>query len=338
MREKSLEEVYTSLDKEARRIFVVPLIRYSNKDSDYLYLLYQDLIESEEFSIESVSVYNHFKLLSSTIKKEKAILHYHWLEFQDLKSMLAMPWKLFCIWVFKTFGGPLVWTIHNEFPHDRKYLKLNAWMRKNMARWADVLHVHCEKAVQIMKPRLNVSEGKFFVCPHPDFPMKQMPRNEAIDHLNREFDCGLQSDHKVLLMFGNISQYKQQKEVAKIVTDLEDSCRLIIAGPVKKGHHDLYKELNQLREQTNRLILIPSFIDEEQVPWFFNAADICVFNYREILSSGGIHLAKSYKKRIIAPDMGCNSTLRNHPGIKLFGLKDDLKDLIKQELAGIKHD
>lgn len=127
MKASSLEEVYTSVNPEANIIYVVPLIRYSHKKSDYLYLLYEELIEADKYRIESVSVFNHFKLITGKLTQKNAILHYHWLEFQDLKSLLGMPWKLCCVFLFKLLGGNIVWTLHNEYPHDQKYLKLHSF-------------------------------------------------------------------------------------------------------------------------------------------------------------------------------------------------------------------
>src|SRR5690554_1644881 len=160
MKVQSLEEVYESVDSQAKVIYVVPLIRFSHKKTDYLYLLYQSLINSDKYSIQTISVLHHFKLITGILKNRHAILHYHWLELQDLKSLLGMPWKMFCIWLFRVFGGKIVWTIHNEFPHDQKYLWLHAFLHRRMAAWSAKLHVHCKSAVNIMKERLRVSENK----------------------------------------------------------------------------------------------------------------------------------------------------------------------------------
>lgn len=111
MEATSLDEIYASVNVDAKTIYVVPLIRYSLKRSDYLYLLYEELLNGEKYTIESISVFNHFKLVVAILKNKNAILHYHWLEFQDLKSLLGMPWKIACIYLFKKLGGNIVWKI-----------------------------------------------------------------------------------------------------------------------------------------------------------------------------------------------------------------------------------
>ncbi|MEX0720662.1 MAG: hypothetical protein WD059_08350 [Balneolaceae bacterium] len=332
METKSLEEVYSSLDEHTRIIYVVPLIRYSHQKTDYLYLLYEDLIKSEKFDIQAISVINHFKLVAGILKNKHAILHYHWLEFQDFKSLLGMPWKILCIRLFKLFGGKIVWTLHNEFPHDQKYLKLHSFLHRKMASWADKLHVHCNTAVEIMSNRLDVSKNKFFVRPHPKFPSTIQSKNEAITHLIEEYGCDLQPGIPLLLMFGNISRYKQIEKVAEIVNDLPLESKLLIVGPIKKGNMSLYKELKNLEQGSQRIKLIPRFIKEEHVPWFYNAADICLFNYREILSSGGIHLALSYQRIIISPDKGCISEIQGAQNVHLFENEEEFKKLLIREI------
>lgn len=333
MEKTSLEEVYASINEDADTIFVVPLIRYSHKETDYLYLLYKQLIESGSYKIKSISVLSHFKLISGILKNRNAILHYHWLEFQDFKSLLGMPWKMLCIYLFQMFGGHIVWTLHNEFPHDQKYLSLHTYLHKKMAKWADALYVHCESAVSIMSLRLDAPTNKFKLIPHPEFPASPLSSNKARHRINEEYNLTLHKHYKLFLMFGNISEYKQIKEVAQIIIDLDKDCYLLIAGPVKKGNEQLYSDLEQLQQKNNSVILIPNFIEEDMVPVFYSAADVCVFNYREILSSGGYHMAKAYNKSIIAPDLGCLTEEENKPNVHLFEDQDGLRSLITEFLG-----
>lgn len=332
MEATSLDEIYASINKDASTVYVVPLIRYSHKKTDYLYLLYEDLIKTDKYEIKSISVFNHFKLLAGIISNKKAILHYHWLEFQDLKSLLGMPWKIACIYLFQKLGGSLVWTIHNEFPHDQKYLCLHSFLYKRMAQWSDVLHVHCETAVEKMSSRLQVPKEKFKLVPHPEFPAEAIPKHTARNYLNETYGTRLNSEVPVILMFGNISRYKQINQVADLVLTIEGEYKFLVVGPVKKGNMKLYEGLSQKSTESKRIRLIPDFIPENHVPWFYSAADICVFNYREILSSGGFHMAKAYNKTIIAPNLGCLSEEKNVSNIFLFDDVKELEHLLKKQL------
>lgn len=324
----SLKKLYSSVNDRAKTIYVVPLIRYSHQKSDYLYLLYKKLIEEDEFTLRSISVYDHYKLVIGILRSKQAILHYHWLEFQDLKSLLGMPFKLLCIFLFKLLGGNIVWTIHNKFPHDQRYLKLHKIIHTKMAKWADAIHVHCEAAGNSMVGFLKASPDKFKIIPHPVFPAESIDVSKARENLKTNYNCELPEQYPVALMFGNISYYKQIEKVAKIIIDKELSCTLLIAGPVKKGNLCLYEELTELCKRSDKIHMIPQFIPEEQVSWFYSAADFCIFNYREILSSGGYHMAQAYNKPVIAPALGCLSEEGDKPNVSLFNKPEELTSLI----------
>ena len=332
MENTSLEDVYESVNKDATTIFVVPLIRYDHQKTDYLYLLYKDLIDSGKYDIKSISVFNHFKLLTGILTQKNAILHYHWLEFQDLKSIFGMPWKILCIYLFRLFGGNIVWTLHNEFPHDQKNLRLHSFLHKKMAAWSDALHVHCSYAAEIMKDRLDVSKAKFHLIPHPEFPAENKSKKEARDFLKNKYELFFTESDRIALMFGNISYYKQIQEVAEIFINTDIEAYLLVVGPVKKGSQNLFTTLEELQLQHNNIKMVPDFIEEDEVPFFYCAADLCVFNYREILSSGGYHMAKAYHKKIVAPDMGCLSEKGSESNVQLFKTQQELAVLLKSHL------
>lgn len=326
---RSLSEIYRDIDPEISKVYVVPLIRYTHKRSDYLYLLYRDLLESDEYEIDSISVFQHFRLITGILKNKKAVLHYHWLEFQDLRSILGMPWKMLCIRLFTLLGGHLVWTIHNEFPHDKRFLLLHKFLHKKMAQWSTRLHVHCEKAIDIMKPRLKKDESAFRVMEHPLFPAESLSRNSGIEMLKNQLGLIINANFPLILMFGNISEYKQIGEVADLMIQNDLRAQLLVAGPVKKGNMGLYKKLNTVFNKHANLFLYPHFVSEEQISWFFSASDLCVFNYREILSSGGVQMARSHNKPVLAPDMGCLSELKDDPNVELFLGPDELESCLK---------
>ena len=159
MEAKSLTELYSQVNKHFSKVFVVPLIRLKFPKTDYLYLFYKDILASSgEISINSISVFGHYKFVYEAIINKDTILHYHWLEFQNGKALLGMPYKLLCIGLFKLLGGNIVWTIHNLTPHDRKYLKFHKLIHKWMAKKASLLHVHSKTAIPIVSEYLEIEQ------------------------------------------------------------------------------------------------------------------------------------------------------------------------------------
>lgn len=307
-------------------LFVVPLIRYNYKQSDYLYLLYRDIIENrkDKFDIKSISVWKHWVFVMKALTTKHAILHYHWLECTDLKSLAGMIYKLICIFLFKAAGGHLVWTIHNKIPHDNKYRSFNYRIQSWMASRADLLHIHCKSAIKEISGFYNQPESKFRVVDHPTFPSKMIEREEAIRKLNSERNLSLEKSDCIFLMFGNISSYKQIDKVCRMFSNLSSNRKLLIVGPVKKGQMENFREIKEIANHNENIRVVPHFISEEMVPNYMNAADCVLFNYRQILTSGGVELTRSYGRPILAPNMGC---LSEHDDGKttLFNTQEELK-------------
>lgn len=311
-------------------LYVVPLIRYGYKKSDYLYLLYRDIIKNrdDQFNVISTSVWKHIIFVFKSLFSKHVILHYHWLEFTDVKSMAGMTYKLICIFLFKATGGHLVWTVHNKVPHDTSFRKLNYRIQLWMASRADIIHVHCKSAVDDISRFYNQPAEKFRVVAHPAFPSKKIKRDDAILKLNSERNFSLKSSDTIFLMFGNISAYKQIDDVCRMFTSFPPHKKLLIVGPVKKGQMSYFDKIKTIAAGSENIIVVPHFIPEKMVLHYMNAADCTVFNYRQILTSGGVELARSYNRRIFAPGLGCLSEL-DDKNVTLFDSREHLKHLLE---------
>lgn len=341
--QEKLKSIYEELLPDCKTgssyLFVVPLIRYDYKKSDYLYLLYKEFIEDPEspFKLHSTSILQHFKFVWCALRRKDVLLHYHWLECTDLKSLSGMVYKLICIALFKAFGGKLVWTIHNIMPHDRQYRSLNYKIRSYMAEKADLIHVHCTTAVHEVSSFYGLSEKKIRVIAHPEYPAEHISRKKALKKLNKKRGFDLKKEDQIFLMFGNISAYKKILEAARVFTSLPHHKKLLIAGPVKKGQLDVYQLIKELSSKHSNIILYPHFISEDAVPLYHNVADCVLFNYREILTSGGVALARSYKKPIIAPKRGCLKDLKGKD-IDLFESQKELLQILTEFTPNVDRD
>lgn len=324
-----LEDVYYELS-EARpvNLFVTPLIRYSYKKSDYLYLFYKKLLASPDFNIKDVSTIGHLKFLIYQLFKRNVILHYHWLQYSGFLSGISYFFKLLCIYLYVNLGGKLVWSVHNKLPPDCN----NEWLHINVRKWlaeqADILVLECEAAVSDISSYFNVSPKKFRVWPHPGYPPQLMPRAAAIESVNHRYETHIKVQDRIFLMFGHISSYKQIDRVCEIFGDESIHKKLLVVGPVKKGQMHYYKKIRKAVRKQKNIILIPQFIREHVVPEFMNAADFVVFNYREILTSGGVPLAKSYEKTIILPQKGC-LVEQEGENLVFFNTQEELKKIIR---------
>lgn len=330
--ETTLENLYSEVVGTGHQqvtVIVSPQIRFAYKKSDYLYLFYNQLFRSDNFSVQSLSGWKHLKLILTARRSSNTILHYHWLECSGILNLPFFLYKMFCIMLYVWTGGNLVWTIHNKMPPDGKLFRFNYLARRWMARASEFLHVQCKSVIPELSRFYGVSENKFRMIPHPVYPRSLYPRAAAVEAINLRYDADLKVQDKLFLMIGHLSPYKRMGTVCRIFDELPVQKKLIIAGPVKRGQMKYYKRLRRLVRNSENILLIPQFISEENVPEFLNACDCVVFNYRSIFTSGGVFLAKSYNKRIILPDDPCTREFEDE-NMQFFRTKRELKELLEK--------
>jgi glycosyltransferase involved in cell wall biosynthesis len=332
MTTKSLAEEYRKLNPSFSILYVVPLINYHIRNTDYLYLLYKQILNDPGIKLINLSAAGHYNLTGKGIKN--SVLHYHWFEASDIKSLLGIFWKIFWIIIYKLAGGKIVWTVHNRYPHAASFMWLNKPLRRLMAKLADRLHVHCPAATDIMCPVLNVDKNKFFVYPHPFYPAVTEGKAAALKKLSAKYNIACSADIvKTFLVFGQIAPYKGITGIIDTFKKSGKNYRLIIAGTVKKGTEKYYRQVIQKSAEMPCISIISIVIPDEDVPLFFNTADYAVFNYTEVLTSGGVILALSYKKQVIAPAIGCLKEIAD-PLMKHFNSHAELEKIVSDITRG----
>jgi len=109
--------------------------------------------------------------------------------------------------------------------------------------------------------------------------------------------------------------------------------KLIIAG---KPQNDQIVE--QIKRKVNGLYnirVVPEFIADDEIQIYMNAADVVVFPCRNILTSGGVILAMSFGKAIIAPRIGCIPDTLDSSGSFLYdpNERNGLLNAMKEAMA-----
>ena len=355
---QSIQDLYAGWmegkGKGRRRVtlFVVPEIRFDFRRSDYLYQLYRSLLEGRvesgiAFSVKSLRFWQHGQLLKAAFRDPGgAVVHYHWFEIQDLRSLAGMFWKWFCLFWFHKRGGWIVWTMHNPMPHNPVYTRLNRIMRRWLASISDVIHLHCEEIVKEVSLLYDVPDSKLVVYPHPQFDVHRMDGVTARETLHQTRTIAVAKHDTLFLMFGQISHYKQLEPVCEWFAAMAEEWglgqathsntisgppHLLIAGPVKKGQEAVLERIQRIAERTHCIHIISDWIRDEEMDVLFSASDCVVLNMKQIWMSGVAKMAQSYGLPMILPRIGCLPTLDTpNSTLHFFDGQDELTQAIRQ--------
>ncbi len=229
------------------------------------------------------------------------VLHYHWLSGLYLRGAATLPGLAAFLHRFhlaRKLGYKIVWTAHNILPHKYPWLPIHAPIRRLFMRQAAAVIAHCEYGRAELLRRFP-RNGPVYVVPHGSYrgvhPITES-RSQARAAL------GIAPEQFVYLMAGNISPYKGVDrfwETFQRFAAPDDVA--LIAG--RNRAPNLVRRLQN--DPDPRLRLYPGFIDDEHMQRYLQAADVAVFAFEEILTSGSVILALSYGLPVITPALGC---------------------------------
>jgi beta-1,4-mannosyltransferase len=251
-----LYKKYLEIEPRLTRLYVDPSLY--NSSNEYLELLYKDVVDTSELEIVSMSRYGHPMLFFRKLMGERSILHHHWFEIGSVKTIPFIAWKLIWLILYRLSNGRIIWTIHNIYPHNKKYSLLNKISRVILAHIASKLHVHCHKVISIMSKVLKVRKDKFFVIKHPDYPVDIYLKEKAIENFKLAYPdikryfwslvFGLWS-----LVIGQMAKYKGIKELLNVMSNIQDDYVLVLAGKIKGGN-DKYVQSIKKQITNNNIV------------------------------------------------------------------------------------
>ena len=140
------------------------------------------------------------------------------------------------------------------------------------------------------------------LSPHPLFDNYGLPvgRKEALTALK------LDADKSYLLFFGFIRAYKGLDLLIEAFSDnrlRNRNLKLIIAGEFYEDDIP-YRNLIKLYHIENDIIFFDHFIKDNEVPLFFNVADLVVQPYKTATQSGVTQIAFYFEKPMLVTDVG----------------------------------
>lgn len=318
--DKLIDKIYKMCVSKNITIYPFPFSSKSNKYIDLLYFkMDARVLESKSFS--------------SLLGRKPGIIHIHWTNVVYgskffVKTLILMAWNFIILWLLKIKGHQVVWTKHNYYPHESKWIwldKIGQWI---LFKTADAVTVH-QKGEQ---------NKKIIFIPHGNYINAYGPRSNKRAEIRNKF--GFSEEDIVLISVGAIKPYKKIENIMAafnaVQIDLrsrgnidfasQNSIKLLIAG---KCDREYAKKLKTIISDNIKLDC--NFIPDDEIPDHLAAADYSIFWYdNSVLTSGGIVLSLSYGLPVIARNISAADLVKDGENGFLFNNERELSDIIKK--------
>lgn len=255
-------------------------------------------------------------------------IHLHWLLGIYPNQKKGLCWSnliivLAKILLSRLLGYKVLWTIHNIVPHETSNYDLEIAMRKIVARLVNKVIVHCDYAKTFIIKSWEVPVGKVVTVPHGSY-IGYYPNDVSRSNARRALN--IPEDKFTFLYFGMLRNYKGVKDLLSSYYQLKKAnpdIHLIIAG---YPPNEVIKNDIEAMANDKQISLHLRYISDNDVQLFFNASDVVVLPYLNILTSGAAVLALSFGRPVIAPAKGCIPELLDETFSFLYHKKQELAD------------
>lgn len=206
----------------------------------------------------------------------------------------------------QSVGIPVVHTVHNLLPHDTGTRCRGAYAE--FYRSVDHLVCHSSAAAKRLSSEFGVPAQRISVVPHgplfaPDHPSTQQDRSEARQRLH------LPDDRPIVLWQGVFAEYKGLDVLFKAWKLCILGWRyrfgppplLLVAGAGEPGLEAMTRDAGESSGGNIRADI--GYIPTGQLPDYYAAADILVYPYRSITTSGALLTGMAYGKPIVASNL-----------------------------------
>lgn len=188
--------------------------------------------------------------------------------------------------------------IDNIIPHEKRFG--DTTLSKYFVKSLDGFVAMSRKVQQQMDQ--FVSKQPVSYIPHPIYDTygEIISREEALNHL------GLDTTYNYVLFFGYIRDYKGLDILLDAIAKglkSNSKLRLIVAGEYYSDKEKYLRQIEKL-DIKKEVILHTSFISNDQVKYFFCAADLVAQSYKSATQSGISQMAIYFEKPIVSTNVG----------------------------------
>ena len=206
-------------------------------------------------------------------------------------------------------GIRVVTILDNVIPHETKFFD------KPFSRWFLRQNSSCVAMSEAVRAdaRSLAPEVPCILQPHPLY-----------DHFGQKSDkfaareeLFLDPDLRTLLFFGLIRDYKGLDLLIDALPLLGEGYQIVVAGE-SYGKFDKYESRIAATGLGANIKVFNRYIDDDEVPRFFSAADVCVLPYKSATQSGITGIALHFEVPVVATPVGGLAESVEGPGIGIM--------------------
>ena len=233
------------------------------------------------------------RLLNYCINNQMNVLHVQWYIFSPIDYIYHRR--------IQKHGIKVVSTIHDLLPFNRKFY--DRTYHKKIYQNADWVINQARANTEILLHEYGVSSNRLTYIPHGHYMEFAEP---ATSRNSREY-LSIPADKSVILFFGQIKKVKGVDVLIKAMEQVvaeHPNVQCVIAGKVWKDDLSVYQQLIEEKRLSDHIRLDIKYIPDEEIKYYFNAADIVALPYRQIYQSGVVLLAYAYARPVVATREG----------------------------------
>lgn len=304
----------------------------------YQKLFYASLAQNFDVRVKGYSAGFFKRTLLEENKKGFSYIHLHWLHtLMDVSREDGADKILSNLKHAKNLGYKIIYTAHNILSHDGIFHERELEFRRKIATYFDHVLVHGELAKRRVINEIGVDSDKIHVMPHGTY-QGYYPNYVTRGAARRKLGIG--GDKFVFLFFGNIKGYKGINallDAYRKIRSKRDDIALVMAGRVFDTESETI--IQDHARADSSIMFTPGFIEDGDVQYYFNVADLVLLPYTRVLTSGAALLSIAFKRPIIAPRSGLiPELLEDGKQGYLFDSHDDMLALMERAVEQQRND
>ncbi|MFN4144913.1 MAG: glycosyltransferase family 4 protein [Runella sp.] len=289
-----------------------------------------EYLRNHGFEVHISQKYTLGSTFRSLRKHRPDVVYYDWVHsfiigkswgWSVVKSLVFVLEILYAIHIQKV---RIVHTLHNLQNHAGLWLRLERVIYGLFLRRCHWIRVYSEATKQAAIKRFGLNPHKIRVI--QDLPYHFYYKNTATRTESRN-RLGIDIEAFVYLFFGEMKPYKGLHQLIEAYKRVASpNTHLLIAG---KSYEEAYwQSLQQAAHGVSGIKWYHRFIEDDEVQYFFNAADVVVLPFVRIDHSGSIDLAMSFGKPVITLKTESTQKLLVHQTELLFETSEELADCL----------